>query len=243
MGSTGTSYDQSTERNWRFPDAAWSSDATKHWKEHPELSNITDWESGLSESERKAIHHWIGAGYDDDASQLYTTEWDNLSNDNKQFLSNLYNAVDKFELKKPIQVNRSTNFRIFGAPSGSYKMSADDVRNFLKNETKGGYLQNDGFMSFSTKTDGVTVAGSGLVIHLQVPPNKGGGAYVSGIGGNHSEREYLVNNNAIFKFDVKSVRESGGKVHVNAKYVGRSKMQTIDSKNKSRYKKEPNPKF
>ena len=235
MGSTGTS----AERNWSFPNTEWSSEATQHWRDHPELSNINEWEQGLSREESQAVNNWVGSGYYD-AEELYNTEWDNLSDYNKKFLSNLYNAVDKFELKKPIQVNRMTNFKIFG---GGLHMTAEQVKDFLKNETKGGYLQNDGFMSFSTKQNGVTVAGSGLVIHLQVPPNKGGGAYISGIGGNPSEREYLVNNNAIFKFDAKSVREENGKIHVNAKYVGRSKMQTIDSKNKSRYKKEPNPKF
>ena len=39
------------------------------------------------------------------------------------------------------------------------------------------------------------------------------------------------------KFDIDSVRQVGSQVHVNAKLVGRAKMQTIDSKNTSEFRK------
>ena len=220
--------------NPALSDAGYLTKAKEWWREHSEYSNLSDWEDNLTEAEEDAIHSWIGFGYDT-ASKLYNIPWDDLSEGNKEFISNLHSALNKFTLKKGITVNRRTNFKIFGS---NKPMGVGQVIDYIKNNTIDGYLQVDGHMSFSTRSNGVSVAGSGLVIHLDVPPNKGGGAYVSTIGGNAGEKEYLTNNNSILKFDPNSVeRRADGMIHVNARYVGRAEMQTIDPKNKSKYKK------
>lgn len=219
-----------------------SDEAVKWWRDHDDFSNAKDWEDNLlTSTEADAIEAWVGSGYED-MSELYETPWDDMDSDAKFMATQMFNAINKFELKKGITVNRGTNFKIFGSNN---KMTVEQVQNYLNNETDHGHIQSDGFMSFSTRTSGVPVAGSGLVIHLNVPPNKGGGAYISNsIGGNKGEREYLLNNNSIMKFDPKSVELKGdGRIHVNAKLVGRGAMQTIDEKNTSKYKKELNPKF
>ena len=239
MGAVGSS--KQTETYWDFKDNPLLSTytpgyenqkATDYWREHDELSNAGEWEHNLlTKAESDAIENWVGSGFYD-MSDLYHTQWDSMDDWQKEIAANMYNAISKFELKKGITVNRATDFKIFGGGA----MTADDVKNFLNNETSNGVLQSDGFMSFSTRTDGVSVASHGLVIHMNVPANKGWGAYVSGVGGNPSEREYLTNNNSVIQFDSKSVTtDSKGNVHVNAKMLGTAKMQSFDPKNKSGY--------
>ena len=239
MGAVGSN--KQTETYWDFKDNKDLSDningdkykATDYWREHTELSNAGEWEDKLLKTaEKDALEHWVGSGYYD-MSALYAYQWDDMDDWEKEIASNMYNGINKFELKKGITVNRGTSFRIFG---GGSKMTAGQIRNYLDKNTKDGVLQSDGFMSFSTRADGVPVAGKGLVIHMDVPPNKGFGAYVSGIGGNHGEREYITNNNAIIKFDSKSITtDKKGNIHINAKMLGTAKMQSFDSKNKSGY--------
>ena len=245
-GSTETYYDFS-DKDFLYSDTLgyavgedypWKK-AENWWNEHSDISNAKEWGDNLTPDEKNAVQYWVSSGYYK-LSELYKTEWDSLPEDKKQKAINLYNALNKFELKKGITVNRATDFKIFGGGN----MTAEQLRNFLKNDANGGVLQSDGFMAFSTLKNGVDVESGKVVIHLNVPPNKGYGAYVSNVGMNTGEREYLVNNNAVLKFDPNSVYEaSNGQIHVNAKMLGNAKMQTIDSKNKSKYRKEPTPKF
>lgn len=241
MGAVGKA---ETESYYDFKDNPILSDnpfmsgskAIEWWREHDEYSNAKDWEDNLLDGDEvDAIKAWVGSGYYDMA-ELYTTEWDNMQDWEKEMATNIYNALNKFELKKGITVNRATDFKIFGANGG---MTVEQIKDYLTNQTDNGLIQSDGFMAFSTRATGVPVASSGLIIHLNVPPNKGGGAYISNtIGENLSEREYLVNNNSIMRFDPKSVyKDDKGKIHVNAKLVGRAEMQTIDPKNKSKFSK------
>lgn len=231
----GSYYDFS---DWIFANGT-GGDAWEWWQKHDEFSNAEEWTRDLDSEEVNAIEWWTSAGYED-ASVLYDTPWDDIPSYTKDALSDLYNAINKFELKKPAMFHRSTDFQIFGQPRGiTGHMTVDQVKDYLKNRTDGGLIQVDGFMSFSTRKGGVSVAGSGLVIDLKVPKNKGMGAYVSGVGGNYGEREYLTNNNAILKFDEKSVKldSKTGKIHVTARLMGRAQMQTIDPKNDSKYRK------
>lgn len=236
MGSVGkaeTYYDFSTNPLLNNDDFTTGQKASKWWVEHTEISNASEWEHALSDDEKQAVTKWAGSGYEN-LAELYSTEWDNMSPEIKQSASNLYEAINKFETKQGITVNRQANFQIFGQDP-AVKMDAQQLIDHL-NEN-GTVRQSDGFMSFSTATNGVSVDGSGLIIHLDVPPNKGMGAYISHVAHNAFEREYLLNNNAVLKFDPKSVWEEKDEwgynlVHVNAKLLGRAKMQTIDSKNK-----------
>lgn len=210
--------------------------ATEWWKEHDDISNFGSWVDGLSKEENSALKSWADIGYSL-LSNLYGTEWDKLDPYTKSLATRVYDALNKFELKKGITVDRATNFRIFG---NTGMMTEDQVRDFIANKTDGGLIQSDGFMSFSTVTNGYQVAGKGLVIHLNVPPSKGAGAYIGNV--NPYEKEYLLNNNSILKFDKNSVRTVAGpngakRIHVNATVVGRADMQTIDKKNNSQFKK------
>ena len=209
----------------------------KWWVESKDVSNLDEWDDNLTDAEKSAIFGWVLSDYAAFQS-LYNEEWDNLPDWQKKKIAALYEALNKFELKKGITVNRATDFQIFDGYKG--KMTEQQVRDFLMNETDGGLVQSNGFMSFSTRPNGVPVTKSSLVIHLNVPPNKGLGAYISTpqSGDNLDEREYLTNTNSVLKFDPKSVRTENGKIHVNARLVGRAQMQTIDSKNDSKFSKK-----
>lgn len=213
---------------------------TTWWRNNTDLSNFAEWEKGLTEEEEKALTGWTDIGYST-LSLLYNTEWDNLSDYAKSRATAIYNALNKFQLKQGITVDRATNFKIFGA-QGNQKMTVEQVKDYLQNQTKDGMIQNDGFMAFTTVQNGYSVDGSGLVIHLNVPPSTGAGAYIGNV--NPYEREYLLNNNSILKFDPNSVKLVQGDayhkptIHVTATVVGRAKMQTIDKKNDSIYAKK-----
>lgn len=214
-------------------------DAANWWREHDEFSNAGDWEENeLTTDESDAVDWWTNEGYHD-AKALYETPITGMEPHLYDAISDLTNAINKFELKKGMTVHRATSFLIFGAESKGQKLSVDEVKNFIKTNTDKGLMQIDGFMSFTTRPNGVAVAARGAVIDLDVPPNKGMGAYVSGVGGNYTEREYLTNRNAILRFDANSVRQDDhGLIHVKARLMGRAERQTIDPQNTSKFKKK-----
>ena len=211
-----------------------SNGATK-WFGNEKNSNEKEWRNNLTSDELHAIKSYTGYGYTTMNNNLYSTPWDEIGAYSKSEMSNLYNALNKFDLKRGINVTRQTDFQIFGGGHGDH-MTVDQVKNYLTKN--GGVLQSDGFMSFAANDKGISIAGSGLVVHLQVPPSKGAGAYVNQVSSHKGEYEYLLNNNAVLKFDPNSVKEEGGKVHVTAQWLGQSKMQSIDPNNKSAYAKK-----
>ncbi len=204
------------------------------WFANDSLSNYNEWENGLSTDEKVAIQSYTGSGYDSMNKNLYTTQWDDLDSYSKNKLSNLYNALSKFELKHGINVTRQSDFQIFGAKKNT-KMSVDDVKKFLTKTN--GVLQNDGFLSASADDQGRSIEGSGLVLHFQIPPSVGAGAYVAHLSSlGVYENEYLINNNAVFKFDPNSVYSDGVKIHVTGAWLGQAKKQSFD-KSKGKKKK------
>ena len=234
MGAVGTSSSSSGLVNSPTAEVdkytVFKNNGANKWFANENDSNMTEWIDSLSGGEQAAISHYTGFGYTQMNKSLYNKPWDELGDYDKHELSNLYNALNRFDLKKGISVTRQADFQIFGMDKGDH-MTVNQVKDFLKQT--GGVLQNNGFLSFGANEHGVAIAGSGLVIHLQVPPSKGAGAYVGTISEHKGEQEYLLNNNALMKFDPNSVKSVGGKIHVTAQWIGQAKMQTIDPKNKS----------
>ena len=231
MGAVGTSsglVNSPTAQAEKYTE--FKNNGADKWFANEKDSNMTEWIDGLSAGEKSAINHYTGYGYTDMNKTLYSKPWDEISAPSKKEMANLYNALSKFDLKRGINITRQTDFQIFGKEHNS-NMSVNQVKKFLENN--GGVLQSDGFMSFGANDHGMSLAGSGLVIHLQVPPSKGAGAYVNPISSHKGEEEFIVNSNSVLRFDPKSVTEMGGKIHVTATWLGQSKMQTIDPKNKS----------
>ena len=103
--------------------------ASEWWEKNKDFSNAGDWKKGLSDSEKNAILNWSAFGYAT-AAELYDTEWDDISEAKKEFMSNLYNAINKFETKQGITVNRATNFMVFGQ-NGHTSMTAEEVKDWL----------------------------------------------------------------------------------------------------------------
>ena len=203
--------------------------STVKWFNNPKMSNMAEWEKGLTSDQESAVDYYTGSGYHSINPSLYDIPWDSLSDGMKEQASNLFEAINKFELNKSINTVRRCDFQIFGASEGQ-SMSVEQVKNYLTNVATDGLVQANGFLSSTTNPSGTYAYANGLRIDFEVPPNKGGGAYVSKVGGNGGESEYLFNSNAVFQFDPNSVEQKGGIIHVKAKWVGQAKDQAFKKK-------------
>ena len=242
MGSTGSSKSDSQYVNApsndendisgvaTFPDETdgWNvaRDTARDWFANSENSNYTEWVQGLTDPERVAVAFYTDSGYDDLNRDLYETPWDEMSDNLKRQASNLYQAINKFELNQAIEVTRITraNF-IFPNVSGRADESyfyVDTVRKALEDNP---YKQFNGFQSASTGYK--PVFGGNLVIHYTIPAAKGVGAWVDPISENSGEREFVINTNAVVKFDPSSVRLEDGIIHVNAQWLGQAQDQAF----------------
>lgn len=194
------------------------------WFANTDLSNYTSWHTNLLTSgEKQSIVKYTGTSYVKMNQLLYTQNWDTIDAKDKTMLSNMYNGISKFELKKGINVTRQCDFQIFGVKG---LMTPDAVKQLLT--SSGGVIQNNGFLSFSADNRGRSIAGSGLIIHLRIPPSTGAGAYVKAISQHGSENEFILNNNSVLRFDPQSVTQDGyGKIHVNADWLGQAKSQVF----------------
>ena len=191
------------------------------WFNNEVNSNYSDWKNTLSESELSAVRSYIGIGYRDINDGLYTTPWKDMDADTKKKASNIYNAMMRFELKRGVQLTRQCDFQIFGAEKyGS--MSVNDVKNYVSQQN--GYLQTNGFLSAGADNTGTPVAGSGVVLHIKVPPSKGAGTFIKQWG-LPTENEFLMNSNAVWHVNTNSIKKIGSKVHVEMEWVGQAKEQ------------------
>ena len=213
-----------------------SDEPVLRWFNDTANSNLDSWTSNLSPDEKHAISRYTGQGYQQINTYQYTTPWEKMGNQAyRDLIMNLHNGLNKFELNKGIVVDRACDFQIFGANRKDL-MSVDQVKDFLSKSN--GVVQNDGFMSFSANRGGEGIEGRGLLIHLRVPPSTGAGAYVDHMSQNDGEREFILNNNAVLRFDPKSVYEDKvGRIHINADWLGRARAQTISKTNKSALRK------
>ena len=199
-------------------------------------SNLKEWIANLNEEEIGVIRDFVASEYGDINDAQYNIPWEQMGYADKYAVSKLHDALSKFELNQGIVVNRATSFRIFGAKDDRQMMTMDEVRKYLKEN--GNTVQNDGFMSFSTRKNGYAVEADGLVIHLKIPPSKGAGAYLGNNYGAQDESEFLVNTNTVMKFDSGSMRvDDLGNIHITAEWLGRSEAQTISPTYKGKLKK------
>ena len=175
-------------------------------------SNINKWlVQDMTTGELNAIEAYTGSGYSHINKAQYNTPWEDMDDYDRGLISNLHNGLSKFELNKPIVVYRDCDFQILGSQFKGRKtygvnpVNINDIKNGIK-AMNNGVVQNDGFMSFTTHAHGHGIAGSGLLIRLHIPESKGAGGYVAPISQHGAESEFLVNNNAVLKLDVNSVR-------------------------------------
>lgn len=196
------------------------------WFANPKLSNSEDWHNNqLTGDEEWALRNYTGSGYDKLNSELYETPWDKLDSTIKEKASNIYEALNKFELNHGISVDRATST----LPFGKSGMTADEVREaILQNPVR----QHNGFMSFSTDKGGHGVEKSDIVVTLKIPPSTGAGAWVKPLSGVKGENEFLVNSNAVIRYDPKSVTEKYGKIYVTGYWLGQGSDQVFDNKKK-----------
>lgn len=228
MGSVGRQRDSvsfspvsapSTDRNdyKHFNDSA----DYREWLKDPNNSNFSDLQ--YTDSERNAIYIYTGNAYKTINRALYDKEWKDISASTRMTIQNMDSGLSKFDLKNGIEITRQCDFQVFGAKDTD-NMSLQQVKDYLAPSK--GVLQNDGFMSFSMDDEGRSIAGSGVVIHLRIPPTTGAGAPVYNISQHSSEREFLLGRNAILHFDESTVRQEGSKIHVTAYYLGRAEKGT-----------------
>ena len=223
-------YDEATE------DSFWSDEhPVRDW--FKANSNIEDWTlNQLTTGEQKAIQKFTGSAFSDINRWQYTIPWESMNDEQRAIISKMYNGLNKFELNSGVVVDRACDFQIFGKKKGE-KMSMSDIYNHLKGSN--GVVQNDGFMSFTTNKGGFGVAGSGLVIRLRVPPSVGAGGYVDHFSSHEGEKEFILNNNSVLRFDLNSMyTDNAGRVHIDADWLGRAKSQTISPTNKSAMRKK-----
>lgn len=214
-------------RNEKFVDFGAYSEAmnkSTRFFNDPNSSNSTEWLQNLKSDEKTAIEDYTDEGgidYNVINKALYTKKWGDIPNHVKDRIQSMDRAFDKAVLLKGIQITRQCDFKIFGAKYGE-KMSVQEIKDFLKKNSENNVIENKGYLSFGANNHGAAIAGSGLVIHLKVPPSIGAGAYVNPISthAGSSENEFLLNRGANMKIDVNSFyTDSYGKVHVNATWV------------------------
>ena len=196
-------------------------EATK-WFRDKDNSNLATWWNGLSNEERAWVENYTGSAFGSMNMYQYDVAWEEMPEDMKTRIAHLHNALNSFELNKTIQVNREASFQIFGSDG---KMSIAQIKYFLSQSD--GYVQNNGFMSFSTKKNGVSVDGEGLILHVKFPPSTGAGAYVAPYSQHGSESEWLANSNGVYKFDLNKIHEDYDGIHVYGEWVGQNRAQTV----------------
>lgn len=193
--------------------------STDKWFKNEKLSNYNEWAEGLTPEEKHAITSFTGSGYGKHFAELYHTDWDDMTEHEQKMASSLYDAINKFELKKPINVYRYADSKLFGASGMTYEQ--------LK-ALEGQIVHSNGFMSTAAADHGVAVESSALQMKITVPKSIGAGAWVanqSSIG--MGEKEFLLNNNGFFKI-VKVTEGNYGTPQVEMKWIGQSKDQIFD---------------
>ena len=195
-----------------------------------ENSNWSDWEnsyeSGLYEA-MDTIRWYTSSGYGQINYSLYNTKRGDIDDQTLENIKILEDAISRFELYKGVEVSRHSDFVIFGGqPYG--KMTIDDIKQFLA--PTNGVVQNDAFMSFSADAKGRAIMGKrGLITHLRIPKSKGAGMYVSDYSVHPKEKEFILNDRAILKYDLDSIyQDDTGVIHIYADWLGQADKRTID---------------
>ena len=216
MGAVGSnssfpSYDYEKATNF---DSNFSS--TNKWFNNEKLSNYGEWANGLTSDEKKAINSFTGTGYSNHFKELYDKDWSEMTDYEKQMASSLYDAINKFELKKPINVYRYADSKLFGEQGMTLKQLQ---------ELEGQIVHSNGFMSTAAADKGKPVQSSAVHMKITIPKSVGAGAWVanqSSVG--TGEKEFLLNNNGFFRIG-KVTLGSDHKPLIEMKWIGQSKDQ------------------
>lgn len=213
LGSSGLTVSEPIEEKEPKYTVFNSTEGADKWFHNDKLSNANEWESGLTSDETGDIRYYTGNGYKQINGSLY-----NGKGTKSVRVKTITAALDKFEINKGITVTRRCDFQIFGSNSA---MSIDQVKAYFA--ATGDTKINPAFMSFSADSAGRAIAGSGLKISLHIPPSKGAGAYIRPLSHIKRENEFLLNRNAVIKFDPSSIKMVDGNIYIEADWLGQSK--------------------
>ena len=86
-----------------------------------------------------------------------------------------------------------------------------------------GYIQYPAFMSSGADDEGMAYNTLGdVMVHIQVPPSKGAGAYIADPRTSQyvSENEFVFARNSVLKYDLNSLKYSSGIWEINARWIG-----------------------
>lgn len=215
-----------------FDDDSYS--GTDKWFANSKMSNYSKWAASLTPAESAGFNHYTGSGYGGLNKSLYEVPWSEMSPSQRKTASAVYEALNRFELNKAIHVARGTDINYIFGSDLSYKFKTGDKKSAMA-LMKNALSETDGVMQFNgfqSTAAGYRPPWGEMVIHYTIPPSKGAGAYVRPISNHASEREFLLNSNAVVKFDTDSLRFENGKLHVDATWLGQAKDQAFSKKKK-----------
>lgn len=148
-----------------------------------------DWRHKLSQIEYAAVRRYTGADYQDINDVLRKSGLAHTSQDLRDCINDITNALSTFQLKKSITVYRGAGSAIFGG-----QKTVDEINAMAK---AGARLKDLGFMSTSASS-GAQFSGSYKFI-ITVPAGTGRGAYVAPLSHFKSENEFLIQRGTSFK--------------------------------------------
>ena len=171
---------------------------TKDWMR--ENSNYNEWEDEMfDKSIDETIHNYTGERYLWINEYLRTGEFNGpkswyQKDDVEQDIKELDEAVESFDLKKPVTVYRSSDSNLLG----NEKMSYEQMRAMV-----GKTVSDKAYLSTSTLKElpGEQTVGGVVDYVIDVPAGKGNGAYVARYSENSSEREMLLRRGASYKIN------------------------------------------
>lgn len=193
----------------------------KKYMDDDNNSNAWLWRNELSKEQQNAFARYTGTDdvYDIN-SALYKGKKDSLSQSQKDVINNLDSAINDFTLYKGIMTTRQADARMFGFKKGE-NPSKQQILDKLQ-ETYG-HMQFPAYLSSGVDDEGVPVNAFGVMVHIQVPPSKGAGAYISKeIHAHSEENEFLFARNTVIKYDLNSLKNKNGIWEINARYVGKT---------------------
>ena len=209
--------DRQTELRSQHPELTTTAPTTQ--PEEPKIYSPADkakmeetagqWEKGLSDRQKEAIHDYTNSGYGAMNRYLRTDDQDlkdSLSEKHPKWIGEIKEidkAIDDYELKQDITV---------------YRMAESDVLDQLN----AGDVFHDGGYTSTTITEEVTDDMDGNVfIEIDVPAGKGRGAYIDNLSEYEGEDEFLMARGGDYEIVEKRELEDGMQ-YLHIKWIGKS---------------------
>ena len=179
-------------------------------KSEYENSSVKTWEQSLQEPESRAIQNYAGPDYSGingflrgEMTEKMVDAWSSTSDMSVQDMAkNIQSGIAKFELREPITVYRTCEMDVFESLS----------------QKVGSTFRDNGFTSTTVLNE--TVASGNVRMEINVPAQKGVGAYIASTLGHPEEHEFLLQRGT--EFTVTGVSKSGGNYTIRLDVTGSS---------------------